>query len=215
MYARKVTKKEKIAIVVGMIAWFLICAFTGVLKGSDDSLRYDNGNYVAMTFKPDVFHYDFCGTDDYIEEDETYPIEGGTFKMVYRDGDLYCLRNQEREAITYYADDANYHWQLITMKGDDEAAPVDITLSEEDLKAIYTVEEQEKDLTLFFDEIEVQGTLRKISNDGIVVGTTELAYYQGRWYWRSEMIDDSETRDDTWPEYVYPLPKGFGGIELK
>ena len=50
MYARKVTKKEKIAIVVGMIAWFLICAFTGVLKGSDDSLRYDNGNYVAMTF---------------------------------------------------------------------------------------------------------------------------------------------------------------------
>lgn len=216
MYARKLTKKEKIAVVIGMIAWFVVCAFTGVLKGSDDYLRVGNSNYVPITFNQDIFAYDFCGTDDYIDEDETYMIEGGKFNMVYHNGDMYCLRNQEREAVAYYANDDNYHWQLVTMKGDeDEDEPMDITLSEEELDALYTVGEQEKDLTLYWDEIEVQGSLRKISEDGIVVGSTELAYYQGRWYWRSEIIDDSQTRDDTWPEYVYPLPEGFGGIELK
>lgn len=40
----------------------------------------------------------------------------------------------------------------------------------------------------------------------MVSGVTELAYYDGSWYWRSEIIDENREKDGTWPEYIHKLP---------
>lgn len=76
----------------------------------------------------------------------------------------------------------------------------------EELICLYEIEEQDKDPAIFFEEIEDFAKLTKTSKDGIVSGVTELAYYDGSWYWRSEIIDESREKDGTWPEYVQKLP---------
>ena len=72
-----------------------------------------------------------------------------------------------------------------------------------------SVENLPKEKAIFFEEIEEFATLTKTSKDGMVSGLTELAYYEGSWYWRSEIIDESREKDGTWPEYVQELPESL------
>ena len=51
--------------------------------------------------------------------------------------------------------------------------------------------------------------LKKTSVDGFICGSTSLAFYEDAWYWRSEIIDENQEKDGTWPEYVYPMPESF------
>jgi len=69
------------------------------------------------------------------------------------------------------------------------------------------VEEQERELAVFFEEFEKLGSVFKISKDGVVRGTISIGKYEGQWYWRSEVIDESREKDGTWPEYVQALPE--------
>ena len=87
------------------------------------------------------------------------------------------------------------------------SCPIDITDAE--LEQVYDIENQERDLALFFEDFEEQGSLFKISKDGVVRGTISLCKYKGAWYWKSEVIDESVERDGTWPEYVQPLPQSL------
>ena len=205
-------KKKKALAIFAFLLFLAACGTSGFLnaKWHQDHLLYKGDVYEPLTFNQDIFYYDFCGTDTYIEEDENFPIEGGAYKLVYRDGDVYCVQNQVKDANVFYADDSNYHWQLIVWNEKiDEEKTLEVTLSQDELDYLSSIEKQDKDLALFFDEIELQGTLKKTSSDGIIIGITDLAYYEGQWYWRSEIIDENQEKDGTWPEYVYPMPESF------
>ena len=65
------------------------------------------------------------------------------------------------------------------------------------------MEDMKKETTLFFEDIELFGTLVKTHKDGLIAARTSLAFHDGSWYWRSETIDDSV---EGWPEYVVKLP---------
>jgi hypothetical protein len=114
------------------------------------------------------------------------------------------------KANSFYSNDDNYVWYVvIDSEGDSEdseinSCPVEVT--DEELEEIYAVEDRKRDLAVFFEDFEKMGSLFKISEDGMVRGTISIGKYDGKWYWRSEVIDESQERDGTWPEYVQPLP---------
>jgi hypothetical protein len=181
-----------------------------VIAGCDgDYLEYEGKKYVPVPFSQDLFACGF-GMGGEFEVDETYPVECEQFDMIQTNGDLYVVKSQADEATSYYQDDTNYDWivSIFDEEADEDLiSPIDIT--EEELTHIYQLENQEKDLAIFFDEIQQQATLIKTSKDGVARGSMELALYEGKWYWRSGIIDDSREKDDTWPEYIYPMPDSF------
>lgn len=178
-------------------------------KSKADTLEYEGKTYVPVTFNQDIFLCAF-GVGGEFETDVTYPIEGAQFDMIHNSGDLFVVESQEGEAASYYQDDANYDWTVSIFAEDEDEDPVmPIDVTAEELEYIYQLEEQEKDLTIFFDDIEQQATLIKTSKDGIARGSIELALYECQWYWRSEIIDENQEKDGTWPEYVYPMPESF------
>lgn len=174
-----------------------------------DKLEYQGKTYVPVTFSQDIFSC-VLGVEGEFETDVTYPIEGAQFDMIHNNGDLYVTEGQAGEAANYYQDDGNYEWE-VSVFAEDEAedlvSPIQIT--EDELDYIYELDDQEKDLAIYFDEIEQQATLIKTSKDGITRGSIELALYDGQWYWRTEIIDDTQEKDGTWPEYVYPMLESF------
>jgi len=174
-----------------------------------DQLEYEGKTYIPVTFNQDIFSCGL-GVEGEFETDVTYPIEGAQFDMMHNSGDLYVAEDQAGEAANYYQDDGNYEWQISIFAEDEDEDPVSpIEVTTEELDYIYDMEAQEKDLAIYFDEIEQQATLIKTSRDGIARGSIELALYDGQWYWRTEIIDDTQEKDGTWPEYVYPMPESF------
>ena len=170
-----------------------------------DTLTYDGKTYRALQYNADIFCYDLAYSVEY-EEDETVPLESDRWELVYRDGDVFVLDSQHEEASDYYGDDKNYSWSVFIYPEDRDEYSFPVTLSEADLSYVYSMEDMERDTTLAFDDIEEFATLVKTSADGLISATVSLAYSEGVWYWRSEMIDDST---DGWPEYVFPLPDGL------
>ena len=181
-----------------------------VIAGCDgDYLEYEGKKYVSVPFSQDLFTCGF-GMGGEFEVDETYPVECEQFDMIQTNGDLYVVKSQADEATSYYQDDTNYDWFVsIFDEETDEDSIIPIDITEEELTHIYQLEFQEKNLAIFFDEIQQQATLIKTSKDGVARGSMELALYEGKWYWRSGIIDDSREQDDTWPEYIYPMPDSF------
>lgn len=174
---------------------------------ADNQIEFEGKEYVCLEYPTDVFYYDYNGSshDDFEEVDGTYAIDSPNWNMVWSGGDLYCIKDCADEANGYYADDSNYSFYvMIDTEEEGNLHPVEMTAAE--LEAVYAVEDNEKDLAVYFDDFEKQGSILKISKDGIVRGTISIGKYNGHWYWRSEIIDDSQQRDGTWPEYVQPLP---------
>ena len=195
---------KKFAIVTLLLTVCL--AMTGC---NGDSREYEGKKYVPVTFSQDIFTCGFGMAGDFVV-DETYPVEGEQFDMIQNNGDLYVVKDQAGQAADYYQDDANYNWSVSIFAEDEDEDPVyPIAITAEELDYIYQLEDQEKDLAVFFDEIQQQATLIKTSKDGVARGSMELALYEGKWYWRSGIIDDSREKDDTWPEYIYPMPDSF------
>lgn len=194
-------------------ALLLLLGLTMAGCGNNDSktdlLQYEGKAYEPVTFNQDIFGVTL-GVEGVFETDVTYPIEGAQFDMVHNNGDLYVTEGQAGEAANYYQDDANYDWEVSIFAEDEEEDPVSpIQITSEELEYIYGMEDQEKDQAIYFDEIQQQATLIKTSKDGIARGSIELALYDDRWYWRTEVIDDTQEKDGTWPEYIYPMPESF------
>lgn len=193
-----------------------IVALAGCGNKADDSIyttNYDGQEYAALEYPVNIFYYDYNGNshDNFAEVDGKYPIDSPLWDMIWNAGDLYCISDRAEEAKEYYANDENYVWYVLidTDEEDNEinSCPIDITAAE--LEQVYDIENQERDLALFFEDFEEQGSLFKISKDGVVRGTISLCKYKGAWYWKSEVIDESVERDGTWPEYVQPLPQSL------
>jgi len=189
-----------------LIACFMLA---GCGTGSDNQLEYRGAEYVPVAFKQDIFSCGL-GVEGEFETDVTYAFYHPQFQMIHNSGDLYCVKSQIKEANAYYQDDGNYIWQVSLLAEDEgEDTIVPVVMSKEELDEVYQMENQEKDQAVFFDEIQQQATLTKISKDGVARGSIELALYKGKWYWRTEIIDESREQDGTWPEYIQPMPKRF------
>ena len=167
-----------------------------------DSISYKGERYILLEYNADIFYYDYNNTVE-CEEDMIYPVEHPQWKMGYVNGDLFVREDDKEVAEAYYSDDNNYEWYIVVDEDEGEKK-IPLSMGEKDLKYIYQMENLEKDESLLFDDIEKFASLEKSSKDGIISARISLAYHQGKWYWRTEVIDDAK---DGWPEYVFELPK--------
>ena len=168
-----------------------------------DTLNFNGKTYRYLQFPGDIFNYDLRESVNY-EEDTVLPIPHETWDLVYREGDLFVEESQWDAAVADYADDANYTWSIWMEASETEEGEVKpVTVTDEDLTYIYTMEDRKGDTTLFFDDIQQFGMLTKTHKDGLIAASTSLARYEGVWYWRSETIDETA---EGWPEYVVKLP---------
>ncbi len=205
MASYKNRKEKMIRLFVAAIVVCAAAACGFVFTGQDsDSISHDGTEYVPLHFSEDIFYYDLNIGIDY-EEGVKYSFEGRCGSMLYYDGDIYCEKGRQEETVAYYADDGNYEWQ-ITVETEDSEQTYRLELTDEELIYLYGMEDMKKEFALYFEDIEKFGTLAKISKDGLIEGVTELGYYNGSWYWRSEIIDENREKDGTWPEYMQKLP---------
>ena len=171
-----------------------------------DTISYKGNTYNYLEYNADIFGYNFNG-NDYYEEDVIYPIPHEKWDIVYCSGDLFVLDTMVEEAYAYYGDDNNYEWFVMVEDVNlEDATTISISISPEELSYIYAMDDMEKDKTFFFDDIQKFGTLIKTSKDGLVSATIGLMYHDGDWYWRSEIIDESQ---EGWPEYIFRLPQSL------
>ena len=193
---------------------FIVAAAMLLLSGcgcqTADTVKYEGDRYVCLEYPANIFYYDYNGNshDNFEEVDGIYPIDSHQWNMIWNGGDLYCIKDHADEAVRYYADDENYDW-YISIDEEDESAlyPIEVTAAE--TEGLYAVDEKEKNLAVYFNELEKQGSIIKISKDGIVRGTTSIGKYNNEWYWRSETIDENRECEGTWPEYIQLLPESL------
>ena len=199
-------KMMKIASVFTAIAAvFISVAIVLTITTPDpDTVKYEGEKYSVLSYPADIFMYDLAEGVE-CEEDETVTLDGSQWRMVYNNCDVYCHTDDIDDANAYYNNHENYDW-FVNIEYEDSEKMYQITPSMEDFEYIYRMEDMDKDTSIFFDEIETQGSLIKVSKDGFIEGRTGLAEYDGKWYWRTETIDENRERDGEWPEYVIPLP---------
>lgn len=195
---------KKIAIISFLLLIIVVAAV--VTTPDTDVVKYEGEKYSILGYPADIFMYDLAQGADNYEEDETVPLDGSQWRMVYNNCDVYCHTDDFDDANAYYNNHENYVWYVTIEDGDKEFTyPLEISM--EDFEYIYRMEDMDKETAIFFDEIETQGSLIKISKDGFIEGRTGLAEYQGQWYWRTETIDENRERNGEWPEYMIPLPE--------
>ena len=205
-------KSIKTILCACLIITTILLSGCGVQTASveEDTVKFQGHKYAPLDYPVNIFYYDYNGNshDNFEEVDGRYEIDSPNWDMIWNAGDLYCITKHVDEANKYYANDENYVWYALidSDEEDNEINSYPIEITAEELQAVYAVENQERDLALYFEDFEKTGSLFKISEDGVVRGTISVVKYQGQWYWNSEVIDESQERDDTWPEYVQPLP---------
>ena len=209
---KKLNKMKKWFVFISVL---IICTMSLAACGEHSSnyaytVRYEGKEYVALEFPANIFYYDYNGNshDNFSEVDGRYPIDSPKWDMIWNGGDLYCIKSSADEAKAYYADDKNYVWYVLidSDEEDNEINSCPITVDAAELEVIYNIESRDRDLAAFFDQFEKHGSVFKISKDGVVRGTISVVKYNGIWYWKSEVIDESQELDGTWPEYIQPLP---------
>lgn len=208
-----IMKKWLLFISVMIMSIMLLAACGEHSSDSVYTVRYEGKEYVALEFPANIFYYGYNGNshDNFVEADGRYPIDSPKWDMIWNGGDLYCIKNSVDEAKAYYADDKNYVWYFL-MDSDEEDNEINsypITVDAAEREVIYNIESRDRDLSVFFDQFEKHGSVFKISKDGVVRGTISVAKYNGIWYWKSEVIDESQERDGMWPKYIQPLPSSL------
>ncbi len=170
-----------------------------------DTITYDDKTYELLEYPEDIFRYSYY-TEEYPEHD-LFHVSNEYRDAVYKSENLYIEKSEIEDAILYYADDENYSWFVSVNHPDyEDERTYAIDITEEDLDYIYSMEDMEKEMTVFFDRIEIFGTLKKISRDGLVCASADLYYINSAWYWNSGEID---TDTEGWPEYAIPLPESL------
>ncbi len=187
------------------IALLVLAVMLMYTNNDTDTVKYEGEKYSVLGYPADIFMYDLADGVE-CEEDETVPLDGSWWRMVYNNGDVYCHTDDFNDANAYYNNHENYDW-YVNVEYEDREKMYPINPSVEDFEYIYRMEDINKETSIFFEEIEMQGSLIKVSKDGFIKGITGLALYDGSWYWRTEIIDESREMDGDWPEYVIPLPE--------
>ncbi|MBR3785646.1 MAG: hypothetical protein IKJ77_04515 [Firmicutes bacterium] len=205
--------KRLVGVFMLMLTLVLLTGCGIKAQTSGDAIQYEGKEYAAIEYPANVFRYAYNGNSHYdIEEVEgIYPIDSPNWDMVWDDGTLYCDKKYAAKANAFYADDENYVWYLLIDYDveDKEGYSVDIELTADELEYVYNIENKEKNLAVFFDELDKTASIFKISNDGVVRGTLLIGKYKREWYWRSGIMDESRESDGTCPEYIQPLPESL------
>ncbi len=176
-----------------------------------ETITYNGNEYLLIEFPNDIFSYDIV-TDIEHNEGTVYEIPSDKWSVLYFNGDLFALESEIQEISAFIEADDNYKWLVnIEYANEDNIIEKTIDLSDDELSFIYSLQDAPRVQTVLFDEIEIFGTLCKTSNDGLIIAKTDLLYYAGNWYWRTDEVDESA---DGWPEYVVLLSESIN-IKLK
>ena len=197
------TSKKNTLVVKILFGIFMILGLTAC-NSDNNTIEYESEKYVLLEYNTDIFYYDY-NNSSYLEEDVIHPVECDQWKMVIYNGDLFVEKGKHDVAQEYYADDANYDWQ-VTAENEDEVETYPVTLTDDEYAYIYDMENLEKEMSVFYDEIETFGSLEKVSKDGIIKAGIDLVQVDDAWYWKTELIDENKEEDDDYPEYVQELP---------
>ena len=195
---KKIFNKNVIVLLLSFV--MIICL---ILKQESfkDTISYKGKTYVNLEYNMDIFTYGFNG-NEYYEEDIIHPIKHKKWDAVYFDGDLYILDKQVKEAKKYYKDDNNYEW-FIVFDINDEEVKKSISISKEELKYLYDMENKSRKDTMKFDDIKEFASIKKISKDNTVYALISLANYKDSWYYKTEVMNDNDE------EYIIDLPESL------
>lgn len=203
-YGRRSTKVMAGFVAAAFVLMILVIILV-VTMPQNDTVKYKGGQYTLLQYPIDIFYYDLAEGVEGYEEDETVLLKGSNWPMVYNSGDVFCHEDDVDDANAYYNNHENYDWYVV-IDAEDAEKTYSLEISMEDFEYIYQMKDIDKETAIFFEDIETMGSLIKVSKDGFIEGRTGLAQYEGNWYWRTEIIDESREKDGTWPEYVIPLP---------
>ncbi|MBE6160498.1 MAG: hypothetical protein E7157_05595 [Lactobacillales bacterium] len=195
---KKIFNKNVIVLLLSFV--MIICL---ILKQESfkDTISYKGKTYVNLEYNMDIFTYGF-NSNEYYEEDIIHPIKHKKWDAVYFDGDLYILDKQVKEAKKYYKDDNNYEW-FIVFDINDEEVKKSISISKEELKYLYDMENKSRKDTMKFDDIKGFASIKKISKDNTVYALISLANYKDSWYYKTEVMNDNDE------EYIIDLPESL------
>jgi len=195
---KKIFNKNVIVLLLSFV--MIICL---ILKQESfkDTISYKGKTYVNLEYNMDIFTYGF-NSNEYYEEDIIHPIKHKKWDAVYFDGDLYILDKQVKEAKKYYKDDNNYEW-FIVFDINDEEVKKSISISKEELKYLYDIENKSRKDTMKFDDIKGFASIKKISKDNTVYALISLANYKDSWYYKTEVMNDNDE------EYIIDLPESL------
>ena len=188
-------------IVVLLLSFIVIICLMLKQESFKDTISYKGKTYVNLEYNMDIFTYGF-NSNEYYEEDIIHPIKHKKWDAVYFDGDLYILDKQVKEAKKYYKDDNNYEW-FIVFDINDEEIKKSISISKEELKYLYDIENKSRKETMKFDDIKGFASIKKISKDNTVYALISLANYKDSWYYKTEVMNDNDE------EYIIDLPESL------
>lgn len=75
-----------------------------------------------------------------------------------------------------------------------------IKITEDGLKFLNNIESIKREKAISFDKIEKMGSLKRVSKDKFIFVIISLAYYEGAWYWKTEIMNENDY------EYIIELP---------
>ena len=157
-------------LILGSVVFILLVCGVGVLISNyryNDSLKYDGNEYLYLEYRNDTFYYDLYNSYDF-EEEEIEKLDHKKWDMIYSEGDVFVLKEQVEDAIKYYGDDDNYDWFFIYEKDEDRVKTKEISVSKEELKYLYDIDNIKREKAILFDDIEKFGSIKKVSKDKFV-----------------------------------------------
>ncbi len=191
----------------------------------EDRFTFQGKTYEPVYYSEEIFYYDIVFGEDgkaaanietrpsfwnvFFNDQEKgtiYYVETGVGELLCYEGQLYSPVEKLDEAAAYYMDDSHYSW-YIEIDDEETEHRYPIMVTDEEMEEIDAMDELKKEKSYFFEEASQMGTLIKVSGDGLVSGRLSVGCFEGQWYWRTEIADESNEKDDWWAEYVQPLPE--------
>ena len=196
-------KKSILKTFIIIAAVFVLCCIAVVItkKGGQhrDIVRYEGKTYELLEYNMDIFTYSY-NSNEYLEEDKIHPVHNRKWDSVYFCGDIFVDEKQVGKAKEYYADDNNYNW-FVTFDRDEAVIKMSLPVTPEELEYLYGMENVREREAFTFDDIEMFASIVKESRDGFVFALTTLARCGGKWYWKTEIMNDNDE------EYMVLLPE--------
>ena len=167
-----------------------------------DSVTYNGKQYSLLVLTDDVFVYGIALNREF-EDNVVYEINECQWDIIAYNAELFVVDSQLNDIISYYSDSQSFTFSVtVEYTNSDNCFERTVSLSDDEIRFFEQIADMEATETVFFENIEAFGTLTKTSNDGLIFGSTDLLYYNGKWYWRTGAIDYVA---DGWPEFVIPL----------
>ena len=191
-------KKYIISIIILLLVLITAIYAYNYKSFKNNEIIYKLNKYIYLDFKEDIFYYYYNNTE-YLEEDYILEIKDNNWKYIYHNEDLYIRKKDYKEAKEYYDNDKNYSYYL-NIEDEYTSTTYPIEIYNDEHQKIYNMNNIINKDTLKFEDIEKHGSLTKKSKDGKITGIISLAYVKNNWYYRTEIMNDSDE------EYVVKLP---------